>query len=126
MRAHVAHVLLAALLLPLDPSAASTLPDPMRPPSAQERVTAAKSAASSAVPSRRWTLQGIVGGARTRLAIVNGRLVAAGERVGEARLIEIRADSIRLQQGRRSWLLHLPGSPDDPRTSSRSRPRKNP
>jgi len=76
------------------------LQDPMRPPG---RAPAARPAAAATI-----RLEGVISGA-TRVAIVNGRVVAAGEVVNGATILEILADGVRFTRGGRVQTLMLPG-----------------
>ena len=78
------------------------LADPMRPPG---RAPAAARPAAAPAALR---LEGVISGA-TRVAIVNGRVVAAGDVVNGATILEILADGVRFTRGGRVQTLMLPG-----------------
>ena len=77
------------------------LQDPMRPPG---RAPAMRTVAAPAA----IRLEGVISGA-TRVAIVNGRVVAAGDVVNGATILEILADGVRFTRGGRVQTLMLPG-----------------
>ena len=75
--------------------------DPMRPPG---------SAPASPRPSAPATLklEGVISGA-VRVAIVNGRLVRAGDVVAGAQIVEVLSDGVRYSRAGRVQTLMLPG-----------------
>jgi hypothetical protein len=80
---------------------AQELRDPMRPPGA---APAARARAPSALK-----LEGVIKGP-VRVAIVNGRLVRAGDSIAGAKIIEVLIDGVRYSRGDRVHSLQLPGS----------------
>jgi MSHA biogenesis protein MshK len=78
---------------------AQTLRDPTRP------VTARESTQSVAVASLQ--LEAVMGSGARRLAIVNGKIVRAGDRVGGALIQEIGSDSIRYTRNGRSETVRI-------------------
>jgi hypothetical protein len=94
---------LAIGLLAASASARSgDLRDPMRPPGS------APSAARASAPSA-MRLEGVISGA-ARVAIVNGRVVVAGDLVNGATILEVLADGVRFTRGGRIQTLTLPGT----------------
>jgi MSHA biogenesis protein MshK len=92
---------LATLLL-ASTAHAQTFRDPMRPPG----VTPAKAAVAKVSTLK---LEGVISGA-ARVAIVNGRLVKAGDEVAGVRIVEILASGVRFTRGGREQILMLPGA----------------
>ncbi|MEO8065094.1 MAG: hypothetical protein ABI821_20370 [Pseudomonadota bacterium] len=91
---------LAPLLSAL-PASAQTFRDPMRPPgSTAVRAGPARSPA--------FKLEGVIAGA-VRVAIVNGRLVQAGDEIAGAHIIEVLVDGVRYSRAGRIQTLVLPG-----------------
>jgi hypothetical protein len=76
---------------------AAELADPTRPMGAAAKV----------VESSPLKLEGIVHSATRDIAIVNGRLVKAGEWIGDARIEAIARDSVRYTRAGRSHVLAL-------------------
>ena len=81
---------------------AQSVVDPMRPPGAAP-VSSRPRAAST------LKLEGVISGA-VRVAIVNGRLVHAGDEIGGARILEIQSDGVRYSRGGQVQSLLLPGA----------------
>jgi len=77
------------------------LPDPMQPPA---RARPAKRARASA-PS--WRLQSVLVSPGRRVAVINGRALAVGERIHGARLVAIHPGHVVLQQGSRRIVVRL-------------------
>jgi MSHA biogenesis protein MshK len=94
-------MLLAASLLALAPAAAQPLADPTRPPG---------EGAAQAQPgdSAGGRLQSVLISSRRSVAVIDGRTVALGERVGDATLVSIAPAEVVLQRGaeRRTLKLH--------------------
>jgi hypothetical protein len=67
------------------PVTAEALTDPMRPPAAPS-VSPQETAAGEAAPSR---LQSVLISSRRRIAVIDGRAVTLGERVGDATVVAI-------------------------------------
>lgn len=90
-----------ALLLAVS-AHAQTVRDPMRPPG---------SAPVSAVPRGPATLklEGVISGS-VRVAIVNGRLVRAGDEIAGAKILEVLHDGVRYSRAGRIQSLSLPGA----------------
>jgi MSHA biogenesis protein MshK len=74
--------------------------DPMRPAGAAPRV-----AKPATQPSLK--LEGIIAGG-SRVAIVNGRLVRAGDSIGSARILEVFANGVRYERAGKITTLTLP------------------
>ncbi|MCS6946430.1 MAG: hypothetical protein NZM12_02305 [Steroidobacteraceae bacterium] len=79
------------------------LADPMRP--SYSVATPQSPAARTAGPYR---LQGIIGCPAVRVAIVDGRVVGVGDRLGSARIVAIGSRHVALQAGARRWIAYLP------------------
>lgn len=90
---------LIALLLPV---AAIALDDPMRPPSLQPR-----SAPSSAPASSGYRLSSTLISEQRRFAVINGRRVEVGDRVGEARVTAIYPATVDIALNGRHKTLRL-------------------
>jgi MSHA biogenesis protein MshK len=78
---------------------AGDLRDPMRPAGAP--------AAARPVVASSLKLEGVIAGAR-RVAIINGRLVRAGDTIAGARILEVLAHSVRYERAGRIQTLTLP------------------
>ena len=74
------------------PSVAQALADPTRPPNTME-TSAAESGAGTSGP----VLKSILLSSNRRLAVIDGRTVNVGDRVGNARVIAIDTDSVKLR-----------------------------
>lgn len=97
-----------ALLCASAPAAAQTgFGDPTRPTSLSEPEAAAR-----VVQGPRWRLQSTLVADSRRVAVINGRTVAQGERVDGAQLVEVRPDGVTLEEGGERFRLRLPGSVD--------------
>ena len=94
---------LATLLLTIAAQAATAdrLVDPTRPTHAKESASAAH---------KHVRLEAILRAEDRLLAIVNGKIVRAGDRVGDARIDEILGDSIRYTLAGRSSIARLPSA----------------
>jgi len=90
---------LAALLA--SNAQAQTARDPMRPPGT---ATAARPRGPAALK-----LEGVISGP-VRVAIVNGRLVRAGDEIAGARILEVLQDGVRYSRGGQVQSLILPGA----------------
>jgi MSHA biogenesis protein MshK len=95
------HPYLAALFLSITAKAAMAerLVDPTRPPDA--------STLPASQPTGTLRLEAILRAGDRNLAIVNGKVVRAGERVGDARIDEIFADGVRYTRDGRSYTAKL-------------------
>jgi hypothetical protein len=91
---------LATLLLSLSAHAAAAdrLQDPTRPSNAKEVVRNAPQGVR---------LEAILHSEVRLIAIVNGKIVRSGDRVGDTRIDEINADSIRYTRAGRSEIARL-------------------
>ncbi len=93
-------LLLAVCLLSLGQSAWA-LSDPTRPPQARE-------ASRAAAPARpHWSVSSVMIAPGRRLAVVNGRTVGVGDRVGGARVLAVLTDGVRLRRGRHEFTVAL-------------------
>ncbi|MGA8863481.1 MAG: hypothetical protein WBM09_08235 [Gallionella sp.] len=95
-----AGLIYAAVILPVH---AEDLPDPTRPPSSI--AAASGTGIGSVAPSSR--LRSIIISETRRAAIIDGKTVELGERIGETRLVEINAGSVVLQRGNARQVLTL-------------------
>lgn len=84
------------------PSVAQALADPTRPPNMIE-VSAAESGSRASGP----VLKSILLSSNRRLAVIDDRTVNVGDRVGDARVIAIDADSVKLRGTEGVTLLRL-------------------
>jgi len=98
-RLRVAHCLFAAALFAAG-AQAQTFRDPMRP-------AGVAPASRPRLPST-LKLEGVINGS-VRVAIVNGRLVRAGDEVAGAKILEVLTDGVRYSRGGHVQSLLLPG-----------------
>lgn len=93
--------MLIGLVIATSPCAAETLTDPMRPWT-QPRV-------ESTTPQHgpRYDLSAILYSADRRVAVVNGRSVSEGDRIGPASVRRIHRDSLELEVGGKTVKLAL-------------------
>jgi MSHA biogenesis protein MshK len=87
-----------------EPAPAQALADPMRPPAATS-VSPQETAGGEAAPSR---LQSVLISSSRRIAVIDGRAVKIGERVGDATVVAIAPSGVTLQRGdaRETLKLH--------------------
>lgn len=83
--------------------AAAGLKDPMRPPARRD----APAVASVAQGAKAWRLTMTRISGRDRVAVVNDKLVAVGERVDGARVLAITPSSVDLEQAGRRFRVKL-------------------
>jgi len=93
--------ILAGLLM-AGAAPAQALKDPTRPPGAQS-VKAQKAAPRPL----RWTLGSTLVSPQRRTAVINGRVVAVGEKINGARVVEILPAKVRLRRKGRDITLVL-------------------
>ena len=96
----------SALLAASPETLAQALGDPMRPPAeASSSSSGARGEAQGGTSSR---LQSVLISPGRRVAVIDGRTVGIGERVGDATLIGIAESEVTLQRGaeRQSLKLH--------------------
>jgi MSHA biogenesis protein MshK len=96
---HSVHLAAALLSMTAIANSAEQLADPTRPADARTVVTA--TAAQSV------KVEAIMNSNGRRLAIVNGKLVRAGDSVGNARIDEILGDGVRFTRDGRSQTAHV-------------------
>ena len=102
-------LLLAAVMLAPAAPAQQGLGDPTRPTSLDEPEPVQKAARAGP----RWRLQSTLVADSRRLAVINGRTVAQGERIDGATVREVRQGGVTLEvEGRRVELRVLQGTPD--------------
>ena len=101
MRRRLRLVPLALAALMACSAYAQTARDPMRPPG-----TAAAVRPRGPVALK---LEGVISGS-VRVAIVNGRLVRAGDEVAGAKILEVLPDGVRYSRGGQIQSLSLPGA----------------
>jgi hypothetical protein len=92
--------LCAALLIGAAASHAAEVHDPMRPAGAP--------VAARPAPVFALKLEGVIAGSASNVAIVNGRLVRAGDSVAGARIIEVFATGVRYQRAGKIQTLSMP------------------
>ena len=97
-------IVLAGLLLAVPGTGASdeSLRDPTRPEHA-----GVPAAPTERAPATRYVVSAIFYSADRRVAVVNGRAVSAGDRVGTARVRAIGRDSLTLDVGGRTITAQL-------------------
>lgn len=95
MRSGLVAASLAALFAAASPRAAEPLPDPTRPPAAAnlDAVPAAPDADAALV------LRAILHADDRRIAVINDRRVRVSDAIGDARVIAIEVDRVRLRRG---------------------------
>lgn len=100
-------VTLGLLLLGASPlQAAEASADPMQPPKGTSSPTVGKKSVRS---TQGYYLSSIRIAKNHRLAMINGKLVAPGQRIGNARVIDIMANHVTIQvAGKRKNLSLLP------------------
>ncbi len=102
-------MLLAAAMLAPAATAQQGLGDPMRPTALDEPEPVERAVRSGP----RWRLQSTLVADSRRLAVINGRTVAQGERIDGATVREVRPGGVTLEvEGRRVELRVLHGTPD--------------
>ncbi len=114
----VSGALLAALAIP--PAAGQALSDPTRPPGAGDALGAGDAALPAA--SR---LQSVLISRARRVAVIDGKTVAIGDKVGDATLVAIAETQVTLKRGEERETLKLyPGverKPVRPRAPARGK-----
>lgn len=97
----ISNLYLATVLLSLTAKAAfaERLADPTRPPNAR--------AAASVERTETLRLEAIMSSPDGKVAIVNGKVVRAGDRIGAARIETIEQDGIRYTSEGRSHTMRL-------------------
>jgi hypothetical protein len=55
-------------------------------------------------------LQGIIGNGRYRVAVLNGRVVEPGQRIGSFQVVRVTADRVELRRGRQQLVARLQSS----------------
>lgn len=100
---HLSSPYLAMLLLAstAQAAAAERLADPTRPAHAK--------ASAPVRQTSEMRLEAVMRAGDSRVAIVNGRIVRAGDRIGDAHIEEISSDALRYTRGGRSQVLRLQG-----------------
>ncbi len=99
----IRHTTLTCLALALSLGTAHALDDPMRPP----LVRSAPSEGATAAPQQRYQLTSTLVSAQRRIAVINGRRLTVGERIGNARLVAVESDRAILSEAGRTFTLHL-------------------
>lgn len=108
-RPALAAVLALGLLAPGAGSLAqSGLGDPTKPTSLAQPDDEVATGEDAQGP--RWRLQSTLVADTRRVAVINGRTFAQGERVDGARLVEIRQDGVTLEHEGQRITLRLPGA----------------
>jgi hypothetical protein len=96
--------LTALALLPAAVTAAQDPSDPMRP----SYLRPAQSGMVASGPR----LQAVMGNDRQRIAIVNGLLLAPGDRFGQLSVVHISAAEVELRGGQQRLVLRMPVRPE--------------
>ena len=81
--------------------------DPTQPPG-----TALVAIVESVKPQAALTLDSILYGVDRRLAVINGKVLAEGDRVADVEVLEISRDSVRISRGGSPSRLQLAKTPD--------------
>jgi MSHA biogenesis protein MshK len=92
----------------------STLTDPMRPAFASTKSAASARPAEAAV-----RLTAIFKTGEHRVAVIDGKVVKSGDRIGDLQVQEILADSVRYTRGGRSETARLPSQAATVRSNTR-------
>lgn len=95
--------LFGALLGTTGAAPALEMVDPMQPPSAPPTVQEDEPAAARAV----WRVRAIKIEAHRRSAMINGRMVAEGEEIDGARVLEIKPRNVVIEVGNEKMSLSL-------------------
>lgn len=82
----------------------AALNDPTRPPS---RSSSSKSPEKAALPTVRLELTSILVASERRVAVINGRPLQVGERIGEYRVVDIQFDVVLVKNDHRLLPLTL-------------------
>lgn len=107
-------LLASGIALSATATAAETLPDPMRPPSASAYTRSGKSV------QQHYYLNSILISPEHRSAIINGKRVVVGDRVGNARVTQIQGNVVTIVvSGKTRTLTLLPLSIKKPAEASR-------
>ena len=96
--------LFATIVLYASVGQASSLPDPTKPPSATQ-------ARSTVSPASRFSLDSILVGDERRRAVINGRTLSQGSRLGGARVLRIGVDRVLIETGGEQYTLELESAP---------------
>lgn len=113
MNTHIGRGLIAAALVLVTAANAEALRDPTQPPTA-------RSVAPSAAAVAPLRVEAIFRHGDQMTAIVDGKLVRAGDRVGAALIQEITGDAVRYLRGGRSDIARLNNSKVNVRRPSAS------
>jgi MSHA biogenesis protein MshK len=100
---------LCVVLLSLAAPAPAQLEDPTRPP--PSLATPPAPPAEDKVGETSWVLSSILISPSRRLAVINGRTLAPGDKLGDAVVREIRPSGVRLQRGDETVTLPLLPAP---------------
>lgn len=84
-------------------AAAETLKDPTKPPGYQQKGDVM--VGTNAAP--KWVLSSTLISPARRLATINGRTLAVGETIGDARVLAIEANRVALKDGNKEIILEL-------------------
>lgn len=96
---------IVCLILPCPPGLAAPLPDPTRPANYTPRIQLD----SAETAEMEWSVNGITISPRGNSAIVNGRVVTAGDQIASATVLEILPTGVVLDfEGRRVTVGFLP------------------
>ena len=96
-------VMLTVTLLAAAPAFAQAFRDPMRPAGSAPAVSVTKRAAAQSLK-----LEGVIASGTARVAIVNGRVVRAGDTVAGFQIVKILTDGILYTRAGREFSLLLP------------------
>ncbi|MHB9117382.1 MAG: MSHA biogenesis protein MshK [Burkholderiales bacterium] len=99
--------LIAVLLLASISARGENLPDPTRPAFAADTPASPAAANAAGEAPAEPGLQSILLSPGYKAAIINGRQVRVGERIGEAKVVEIRAGEVVLQKKNKREVLKL-------------------
>lgn len=88
----------------LGTASAETINDPMRPPG--KAMLAATASGKQAVAAR-YRLDSVIIAPNRRQAIINGKRLSLGERIGNATLIDVQATQVTLRLAGKPYIVTL-------------------
>ena len=102
-RVNLSIILLVLMTVFCHVAAAETLKDPTQP--ANYRLKDVKGVGTKAAP--KWVLSSTLISPARRLATINGKTLAVGERIGDARVLSIESARVALMDGNKEIILEL-------------------
>ena len=102
-RVNLSIILLVLMTVFCHVAAAETLKDPTQPPNYRSKD--GKGVGIKAAP--KWVLSSTLISPARRLATINGKTMAVGERIGDARVLSIESAKVTLMDGNKEIILEL-------------------